>query len=193
VLQDGTSSFNNPVHVAASEWNKLSSKCGNNLPDLLLSIGTGSLPKAEAGMKDKLDKVFNPSRTISQTAPETSLDPDEAWLIFLKREPQKTDSREKPGLTRFRRINLSLDYQDDPELSPRRVLDGLQNAASASLVPPRIQKDVKSIANRLIASSFYFHLEHIEKHPDSGSLYYICKGRLNKRFRPARYLVDWIC
>ncbi|KAI1367159.1 hypothetical protein F5Y08DRAFT_350010 [Xylaria arbuscula] len=159
---DGAVSHNNPVNIADSERKVLWPD--SHVPDLFLSIGTGSSSTLSRVGSEKMSAarkgILSHTRYlygILRNTLEQTLDCDKAWDDFIANittSPLNTFSS-----SRFIRINP--DVGQIPALDDKTQIPSLRTKARESLSEdPR----VPDIAKRLIASTFYF-----EQHPVSNA------------------------
>ncbi|RPA84531.1 hypothetical protein BJ508DRAFT_323445 [Ascobolus immersus RN42] len=178
ILQDGALRYNNPVEVAFAEGQKLlPGPCSNSLPDLLLSIGTGhAIESREQAIalsrSKKLSRVAEGAKDmikLAKNAVEDNLDTSKAWNAFISKHPSDTH--------RFVRLNMELG-EKRPDLDDLSAIPYLQNTASTQFA---IDRQIKRVADRLIASLFYFHLETVEASQGDQSYSHICRGSIRCR------------
>ncbi|KAI1124855.1 hypothetical protein F5Y10DRAFT_284739 [Nemania abortiva] len=162
---DGAVLHNNPVRIADSERKILWPD--NQVPDLFLSIGTGSSPTLSRVGSEKMSAarkgIVSHTRYlygILRSTLEQTLDCEKAWDDYMA---GVTTSLSSPFLTsKFVRINP--DVGEIPALDDKAKMLALRTRAVEALsVDPRIPE----IAKQLIASTFYFeHLPMPNIQPD---------------------------
>lgn len=198
LLHDASHSFNNPVEIAVSEWHNYSGNPDRNPLDLLLSVGTSYQIEPETfGGKVRRRSYFTRSLRLSHTEGDGAADSATIWSRFLEREPQKTEHDLQSG--RYTRINVPLNIPEEIEANPAQLIQFLQYAAKGSMHERKMEW--RTLSNRLISTSFYFHLESIKEilpgsDPSTTKLAtdddlpfstsgYICKGRSHRRIEVA--------
>lgn len=145
---------NNPVRIADSERKILWPD--NLVPDLFLSIGTGSSPTLSRAGSEKMTPIrkgiFSHGRYlygILRSTLEQALDCEKAWDDYIRGVTTSLSS--SFSTTRFIRINPNVD--EIPALDDKIKVASLRMKAREALkVDPR----VPGIGRRLIASTFYF-------------------------------------
>lgn len=151
---DGAVLHNNPVRIADSERKILWPD--NLVPDLFLSIGTGSSPTLSRAGSEKMTPIrkgiFSHGRYlygILRSTLEQALDCEKAWDDYIRGVTTSLSS--SFSTTRFIRINPNVD--EIPALDDKIKVASLRMKAREALkVDPR----VPGIGRRLIASTFYF-------------------------------------
>lgn len=165
---------NNPVMVAAQESKLLWPDLANHPPDIFLSLGNGQ-DDAETACPTKSDsgeahitREHESSTTHDQhtgfntenlaIAPEAlqvlkrafdSSKAESVWKEFFK------DVDKTPESERFIRVNPRTEHKL-PRIDDMTQVDGMQKAVEESLCTSQSENQIKMIARRLIASSFYF-------------------------------------
>ncbi|RPA77551.1 hypothetical protein BJ508DRAFT_417003 [Ascobolus immersus RN42] len=183
VLQDGGLSYNNPIEIASSEGRKvMAGPSPDSVPDVLLSIGTGFSLGCKKKKRDKALEMI-PNKGIRQVAKiaynavENSMDANRAWKLFIARNRGASADNEQ---TRCHYMRLNLPLDERPDLSDFSAIPSLSKAAEEHF---RGEPQVKIIANRLIASLFYFHLETVEPVDNDPLASFICKGTIRSRLQ----------
>ncbi|PKY01131.1 hypothetical protein P168DRAFT_329858 [Aspergillus campestris IBT 28561] len=180
--QDGAIYHNNPVEVAVGEQRHIWPEALETHPDIVLSVGTGYNPKSENREPNQPSRpasrgVISHVRSLTRIGIDhihNSLDCERTWKTFLEKSPpppQFTD--------RYIRVNLALDG-DPPHLDDVRQLNNLSEMARFRFTKER--DTVRSIADRLIASSFYFEPlapPNTVENPDGS---FTLKGNILSRF-----------
>ncbi|KAI9659446.1 MAG: hypothetical protein M1821_001704 [Bathelium mastoideum] len=151
---DGGICHNNPIVIAEKERKLVGGKFGDLLPDLVLSIGTGTTPRPR---QDDDPNVSAPSLgvmnhlkhkiKIAKDHIRSALDCEQTWDNFLERVPREQHAR-------YVRINPRLSMQT-PKLDDLGSLRVLQIAVQAQM--PN-DPSILYVANKLISSCFYFEL-----------------------------------
>jgi hypothetical protein len=155
---DGGLQFNNPVSVAYEESQLISSRSGNQVIDMMLSVGTCRNSNAEgdhdlnspalmtSGSNEKRPWWGTIFKLIMYQF-EVNTATERAWHYFHRQDIFPNWQRE-----RFHRINLDLGYEP-PKLDDVKSMAVLQDDVKRILkTEPRIER----LAVLLIASSFYF-------------------------------------
>ncbi|THC94944.1 hypothetical protein EYZ11_005583 [Aspergillus tanneri] len=154
--QDGAIYYNNPMEIAIRERRLLwPDTLENQHPDVFLSVGTGYKPKALAQEPHLPSRpsswgVVSHFKSLAKIAIDhihSSLNSERTWKTYFEKNPPP------PRFDRYIRANLALD-SDPPKLEDVKAIDQLSDMARS-----RFTKDrdfIRSIADRLIASSFYF-------------------------------------
>ncbi|KAI2627754.1 hypothetical protein GGR54DRAFT_430692 [Hypoxylon sp. NC1633] len=153
---DGAVLHNNPVRIADSERKILWPD--DHVPDLFLSIGTGSSPalsRAESEHMSAARKgIFSHGRHlygILRSNLEQTLDCERAWDDYFS---SVTSALTKQFSTsRFLRINPNVGKI--PALDEKDKMGGLRQQVQRTL---RYDPRVKDVARQLLASTFYFEL-----------------------------------
>jgi hypothetical protein len=174
-FQDGGLQHNNPASIA--QWEMQFLWPNKPQPDFALSLGTGTSSPA----------VISQSPTISRFYVRLfksfmrNLDGEDAWKRFLNSVPLGMRRR-------FHRLNVSL-VGPEPRLDDTVVIPELKNRVAQTIGEQKPL--ISSIFDSIIASMFYFELEHV---PKLGRAGYECSGsifcRLNMPPDGLRYLYD---
>jgi hypothetical protein len=171
-FSDGALCFNNPIHIADNERQLLWPH--HDHPDVLLSIGTGSrgvagLDRDETETQNELKGpmgYLHRLKIIVIHQAEQNMSAQRDW------EKWKLEHREAFATEKYIRMNLEL-TEPLPRLDQVNVLDSLDLEATNYCRENHLL--IRGIADRLIASLFYFNLENCitvdEKH--------LCKGLVN--------------
>ncbi|PLB46500.1 hypothetical protein P170DRAFT_457118 [Aspergillus steynii IBT 23096] len=154
--QDGAIYYNNPIDIAIREQRLIWPDVVENHPDIVLSVGTSFNPKSQSreptlSSKPSTWGMISHVKALAKIAIDhihSSLDSERTWKTFLERSPPPTRFSD-----RYIRANLALEM-DPPRLEEVNAIDTLSEMARSRFTK---EKDfIKSIADRLIASSFYF-------------------------------------
>ncbi|RPA85543.1 hypothetical protein BJ508DRAFT_411946 [Ascobolus immersus RN42] len=191
VLQDGALSFNNPVEVAEAEWKKIMPGPNkHSVPDVLLSIGTGftSTSNSKSKLRKKFLK-FIPGSHLKHTATvfynklEQTMNPNNTWDTFIRNHERIHPESARARKYKMFRLNVKLD--SETKISDHSAIPELERQ-TLEVFSNNQKFEIRMIANRLIASLFYFHLEGVTKCKGSDRGKYICKGNIRCRlqFRP---------
>jgi hypothetical protein len=147
---------NNPVRIADAERKILWPE--HQIPDLFLSIGTGSSYTLTRVGSEKMAParkgIISHGRQllkIMRSNLEQTLDCDRAWDNFISSAVNSLTRSVSP--TRFVRINPNVG--DIPALDDKDKMDGLRSRVQKLL---KNSSEIRDIARRLVASSFYFEL-----------------------------------
>lgn len=174
---DGALNHNNPVMVAAQESKLLWPDLANHPPDILLSLGNGQddeeleffpfpieLDSCESQTtREDESSITQNQHTVFKTE---NLDLSLEALRVMKRafDSSKAESVWKefgkdlsktPMSERFIRVNPRTKHKL-PRIDDMTQVDGMQKAVEESLCTSQSENQIKMIARRLIASSFYF-------------------------------------
>jgi hypothetical protein len=179
---DGAVFHNNPVRIANYESKLLWPDADQRPPDILLSIGTGlhgadTENFLDASRSDRrrfqIRKMINqvkPTQHDKLMAVPKAFPQIESWLtIFKKRVESALDAeatwrefrKDVVGTTphaaaeRYIRVNPRTKNRI-PKMDDKSQIDNLQEEVINSLRTHGSQTKVKDIAQRLVASSFYF-------------------------------------
>jgi hypothetical protein len=179
---DGAVFHNNPVRIANYESKLLWPDADQRPPDILLSIGTGlhgadtenfldasrndrrrfqirkMINQVKPTQHNKLMAVpkvfpqFESWLTIFKKRVESALDAEATWGEFLK---DVVGTTPHAAAERYIRVNPRMKNRI-PKMDDKSQIDNLQEEVIHSLRTHESQKKVKDIAQRLVASSFYF-------------------------------------
>ncbi len=199
---DGAVFHNNPVKIAHSESQLIWPDIGNRPPDMLLSIGTGhnrseTSGSVEVGIRDRRRERARDDGVASVGPPEPPrstrgllfrvpvltqwlnilfnrmdnlLDGEQLWRSF------RSDMRMQHSfaeLLPFQRLNLNIGFRP-PSLDDKAKYASLHRAVKERLTQaPSMGVKITRVAERLVASSFYF--EKMGSLKESGG-YYVCQG-----------------
>jgi predicted acylesterase/phospholipase RssA len=154
VYQDGALWHNCPIEVAMRERRLVWPDVAKTPPDVVLSIGTGWCPNsARKRIGAKISKLpfFSQAKNLANVAIdhiEVSLNSEQTWRNFIQRAAPPENVQD-----RFIRFNLKLD-KDPPKMDGVRALEELKEKTMSQFTLRR--QDVKNLADRLIATSFFF-------------------------------------
>lgn len=175
--QDGALANPNPTDIAIQETARM--WCSKVANDIIISLGTGHLPRPNTPSTTKPHKSHSAMRIWrwSKARLEDSLDAENIH--------RQVDGSLDP-LRRERYYRLNLLHED---ILPR--LDDVQCMAAlrARVIDTYNGEDFKDIRLSLAAASFYFELDRCPHLDDSRD--YICHGRIRIRgpFRSTRALI----
>jgi hypothetical protein len=199
---DGAVFHNNPVRIANYESKLLWPDADQQAPDILLSIGTGQHGLESANL---LDASFSDSRrlqirkklqqvkpvprekrsmpmlkdieswlTIFKKRVESALDAEATWKEFRK---DVVGASSQAAAERYIRFNPRTKNRI-PKMDEKSQVDTLQEDVIASLRAHTSQTKIKNIAQRLVASAFYFE-KSCPSRPAEDNI--IVQGRLGSR------------
>ena len=182
IFQDGGIYYNNPVELAMRERGLIWPDVAEAHPDVILSVGTGfnsqsSRQSTSPGRISRWNKVSRAKRLakVSIDQFQSTLNSEEAWRNFMQWNalPQRLEGR-------YIRLNLPL--QDDPP----KLDDVLSMAELQEITRSRCTRrldEMKSAADRLLATSFYFELkpDSVIEHADDSI---VLTGNILCRFPP---------
>lgn len=157
VFIDGGIWHNNPVVIADSERKIMWPDVAHLPPDMLLSIGSGFCGKykrprrpVRTARRIGIGSNVKAFYRIAVDHIESSLDSEKAWRDYIS-----LVSPERDQCWRYRRLNLELD-EAPPKLDEVECLSELQMDARRRWAS---DKEIKSIAQCLVASSFFFEFD----------------------------------
>lgn len=150
---DGSIYHNNPASVAECERKLLWPDVRNQPPDIFLSIGTSVLPRVTNLKTKEPSRRFPDALGFSELTNNfnNTLDAQKLWDKFYDevRESSSTSSQ------RYVRLN-----PESPtglvKLDDVNHMDKLRLHVKENLRSPKWRDEIKSVAHRLIASSFFF-------------------------------------
>ncbi|GAW26646.1 putative lysophospholipase-like protein [Rosellinia necatrix] len=153
---DGAMFHNNPVRVADSERKILWPD--SQIPDIFLSIGTGSTQSLERSGTEKMEAarkgIFSHGRylyNIMRSNIQQTLDCERAWDDYIS---SVANSFTSPSpRSRFLRINPNVG--EIPALDEKDKIASLRRKAEVEL---KLDLRIKDLARQLIASTFYFDI-----------------------------------
>ncbi|KAI1740057.1 hypothetical protein F4680DRAFT_465847 [Xylaria scruposa] len=151
---DGAVLHNNPVRIADSERKIIWPD--NQVPDLFLSIGTGSSPTLSRAGSEKMKAVRKGILShgrylygILQSTLEQTLNCEKAWDDYVR----GVDTSLSSSFSASRFIRINPDVNEIPALDDKTKIPSLRAKAREALkLDPRIPE----IGKQLIASTFYF-------------------------------------
>lgn len=186
-LIDGALYHNNPIVVAERERRKLWPDLPGLpplLPDLVISIGTGTTasPSPEPGNQHNSDRktgfldVFRRQHwvQVAHSIISSTTNAALAWDHFYRNQSLLHQKR-------YRRLNAVIEGQP-PKLDDVSRLTELRSFTQAKLRDPSFHNEVRDIAQRLIASSFYFEPLKKSRLTAAGSC--VIYGSIFCRLRP---------
>ena len=155
VFLDGAIYYNCPIDIAMSERKLIWPELADATPDITISIGTSYNPKSPrktfiSNTKSRWGAYSHYKQLVKIATDHvlSSLDSEKTWKEFLNRFPS-TDK----FTDRYIRLNLPLD-KDPPRLDNVRAMSELQEITRSRYTMRR--DEVKAIADRLLATTFYF-------------------------------------
>lgn len=154
--QDCALYHNNPIEVAMRERRLIWPENSDYQPDIVISIGTSSNPKSVP------KRISLPSSNalwggVSQVKllTKTAIDPvlstrncESTWAKFIEDNAYSARTQK-----RYIRLNVPLEH-DPPKLDDVGAIPGIKNTTSHHCSMQR--KEYKAVADRLLATSFYF-------------------------------------
>lgn len=179
VFIDGGIWHNNPVVIADSERKLLWPDVAHLPPDILLSIGSGFCGKLKGprrplrtARKTGIGSHVKAFYRIAVDHIESSLDSEKAWKQYLALVSQDEDEH-----CRYRRLNVEL-----PEAPPK--LDEVDSMEDLQLKTSHRgtldEEKITSIAQQLVASSFFFEKDRLETLEDDSIA---CSGIFKQRLQ----------
>jgi predicted acylesterase/phospholipase RssA len=152
---DGAIYYNCPIEVAMRERRLIWPDVADANPDVVLSIGTSynrkSPKKSSITSNNSRWGIVTHFRQLAKIAidhVQSTLNSEQTWQDFVQSMSLTDQVKE-----RFIRLNLPLE-QDPPRLDEVSAMIELQNMTSSHWVLRRYE--IKSIADRLLATAFYF-------------------------------------
>jgi hypothetical protein len=162
IFADGALTFNNPVQIAYNESKLLWSD--HLHPDILLSIGTGSVREPELQPEPTLEgesrsawRYLHRLKVIVTHHTEHSMNSQKAWDNFYAKQLDGTrDLLDRDRELKYRRLNV--DFMDQvPKLHEHEQLPLLQSEARSFC--EKNQTLIRDTASQLVASLFYLRVE----------------------------------
>jgi hypothetical protein len=184
---DGAIHYNCPASIAHHECKMLWNDAKTRHPDIFLSLGTGISGSQCRTMKEETTdsqraELMHPGRRrgglmnllrTGFTIIDNQLDCEKAW----KRHVADTSQPIPESLTNeARRRQIRLDVQlkgSRPALDSVREVQSLEDEAFHSA---KQNPDIKEVAHRLVARSFYFEMNGHPQQEQHGA--YSCGGKL---------------
>ena len=157
VYQDGALYYNCPVELAMQEQRLVWPDIADSCPDIVLSIGTGLSRTSRRRTPPKRASRFgvvshcNNLKNIAIDKIQSSLNSEQTWKTFIAQRNPSIHLRD-----RYIRLNLKLE-SDLPGMDEVASLRKLKEAALFQFAQK--QDLIKSVADRLLATSFYFALD----------------------------------
>ncbi|KAI4668760.1 uncharacterized protein J4E78_002588 [Alternaria triticimaculans] len=212
---DGAVFHNNPVRIANYESKLLWPDADQRPPDLLLSIGTGqhgadSDNSLNASRYDsrrfQIRKIFSQVKDtprLRRSMPVLRAFPEvESWLtIFKQRVESALDAeatwkefrKDVVGMAQYAAAERYIRFNPKtmsriPKMDDKSQIDNLLEEIKTGLRKPGAQKKIKNVAQRLVASSFYFERSCPSRPTDD---HIIVQGNIQCRFA-AGDVPDWI-
>lgn len=166
VYQDGALWYNCPIEVAMRERRLVWPDVADIPSDIVLSIGTGVNPKSRKRLGAKISKfgLFSQARNLAKVAVDhvgASLNSEQTWRNFILHNPPPENVQ-----GRYIRFNLLLE-KDPPKMDEVKAMEELKEKTLSQFTAGRT--DVKDLADRLIATTFFFIQDEqiaIEEHDD---------------------------
>lgn len=187
VYLDGAIHLNCPVGAALREQKLIWPENADRSPDIVLSIGTGfnTMMRKPVGNSDQQPRgPFAGVRKLYKTAVDnitTSLNAEKMWRDFLLHSQVPEHLKD-----RYVRLNLKL-QKDPPQMDEVSQLDEIERKTRSQFDREAERTTIKSVADRLLATAFYFALEQevlpasrIEADPSHRTV----TGRFECRFSP---------
>ena len=181
-FQDGAIYFNCPIEVAMRERRLIWPDMADAQPDVVLSLGTSFNPqsprKSTISVSNAKWGVYSYAKKMAKIAidhVQSTLNSEQTWRNFLQGVAPSDHFKD-----RYIRLNLPL-TKDPPRLDDVHVMHELQEMTLSHYT--RRRDEVKAVANRLLATSFYFERASevvTEKEDGSVSL----SGHIVCRFPP---------
>ncbi|KAI1771432.1 hypothetical protein F4818DRAFT_454557 [Hypoxylon cercidicola] len=170
IYMDGAILHNNPVRIADSERRILWPN--HHLPDLFLSIGSGSSPIPERHesrhRRAPRKGIFSHGLHlygIMRKSLEQALDCEKAWDEYVA--GVVSSLTESTSTSRFLRINPNVG--EIPALDEKEKMEALREKARLALASD-LGPLVNQVARQLIASSFYFQLHSTHNINSDGAM-----------------------
>jgi predicted acylesterase/phospholipase RssA len=185
VYLDGAIHFNCPVGPALREQKLIWPENADRCPDIVLSIGTGYniIPRKPVGPANISPRgLFAGVRILYKTAVDnisTSLNAEKMWREFLDHSQVPEHLKE-----RYVRLNLKL-QKDPPRMDEVSQLEEMEAKTRSQYTKDRAL--TKAVADRLLATAFYFALEQEILPPSRSEVEPTCRtvtGRFECRFAP---------
>lgn len=155
IFQDGAIYHNNPVEVAMQERRLIWPDVAEAHPDLVLSIGTSynsaSSKQATAPQRMARWGMISHVKQLAKIAIDhiqSTLNSEQTWRNYIQTHPVPERLKD-----RYIRLNLPLE-NDPPKLDDVSAMTDLNEMTRSRYTSRR--EEMRSIADRLIATSFYF-------------------------------------
>lgn len=183
VYQDGALYYNCPVELAMREQRLIWPDMAENCPDVILSLGTGvnrATRKPAQTRKASRLGVFSQLKNLTKIAIDkiqSSLNSEQTWKTFVVQSNPPEHLRD-----RYIRLNLNMD-SDPPRMDDVSQLRDLKQATILKF--PHTQDQIKSVADRLLATSFYFGLDQEPFATEVDAEINIVSGSIFCRFAPS--------
>jgi predicted acylesterase/phospholipase RssA len=184
-FMDGAIYYNNPIELAMHERKLIWPEKVGSHPDVVLSIGTSfnkDLPRRNVmgNPKSRWGVVSHFKQLIKIAVDHVlgSLNCEQTWQTFMQRDQISPRIKE-----RYVRLNLPLaGKQEPPKLDDKDAMLELRDLAVEEFTMRR-KDEIKSVADSLIASTFYF--ERTSDALDEHGLHpLIITGNIVCRFSP---------
>lgn len=178
IFQDGCLYYNNPVRVAMREQKLIWPDRAESCPDIILSVGTGvneqlarrkPIPKRH---RLAFMRTLQNLRSMATDHIQSTLNSEETWRDFM------TDSNPAPHLREhYQRLNLRMDAPP-PRMDEVTKLEELKDMTMSRMTKDKAR--IQHLADRLLATSFYFALQAEDTTTNSGMTY--VHGTIQCRF-----------
>lgn len=182
IFQDGAIYYNNPIELAMREKRLIWPETAEAHPDVVLSIGTGCNPRSSRQVSSPVGatgwRKTSHTKQLAKMAIDniqSTLSSEQTWHKFVQGNPLP-EGLEK----RYIRLNLPL-QKDPPNLADVSAMAEMKEATRSLCMEERLP--IRSIANRLIATSFYFELNSDSVTEDEDRTIAL-KGNILCRFAP---------
>jgi predicted acylesterase/phospholipase RssA len=155
-FQDGALYHNNPIEIAMRERRLIWPENSDHQPDIVISIGTSFSTKPPSKRATLLITnarwgVISHVKQLAKIAIDhvlSTLDAERTWAKWVE------DNAYSPRTQgRYIRLNVPLEH-DPPKLDDVDAMPGIKNTASHHCSTKRLE--YKAVADRLLATSFYF-------------------------------------
>jgi predicted acylesterase/phospholipase RssA len=159
-FQDGAIYHNNPIALAMRERQLIWPEMAEMNPDIVLSIGTSFNPNSKRGQIDPRSRfgMLAHAKQLAKIAIDhvlSTLDSERTWHNYIQHLPSDK--------VRERYIRLNLQLRDDPpRLYEVDMMHELREMTQSRFTKQKEQ--IMAVANRLIATLFYFERSASEAH-----------------------------
>lgn len=157
VYQDGAIYYNCPVELAMQEQRLIWPDRAKSYPDVILSIGTGInevrrkvTPPGKALRRGVFSQLKNLTK-IAIDRIQSSMNSEQTWRNYVQQTNPPLHLKDC-----YVRLNLRM-KTDPPKMDDVSQLANLKNATLLQFAPNEAK--IKSVADRLLATSFYFSLD----------------------------------
>jgi predicted acylesterase/phospholipase RssA/energy-coupling factor transporter ATP-binding protein EcfA2 len=182
ILQDAAIYYNNPIELAMRETRLIWPDVAEAHPDVVLSLGTSLKPDSSKQTVTPHWPLRRGKISHGKHLAKIALDPvhstlnsEQTWFNFTQGQPIKETFND-----RYIRLNVPLQH-NPPEFDEFAAMAELQDMTRSRCTMRR--DEMKSIAERLIATSFYFerNSDIVTEHEDHTI---IINGSILCRFGP---------